>query len=101
MEEIVQLYVGYPEATVTRPTKELKAFERVFLKAGEEKTVTLTVKTADLAYYNEYLREFVTERGRYDLRVGASSRDIRLTQSIYCNAATPYTMSAKGETMVG
>jgi beta-glucosidase len=51
--EVVQLYVSDPVCSVLRPEKELKAFEKIFLKPGETKTVTMQVQVADLAFYDE------------------------------------------------
>src|SRR5262249_40872573 len=60
-EEIVQLYVGLPSATVDRPVKLLRGFERVALAPGETQRVTLPVKAAELAYYDPSRREWVVE----------------------------------------
>lgn len=93
--EIVQLYVGKNANTaVFKAEKELKAFQKVYLKAGEAKTVTLTFEEADFAYYNVKARAWVVENGDYAVMVGASSRDIRLTASVsivgHSEAAVPY-----------
>ena len=90
--EVAQIYIGNPTATVTRPVKELKAFEKVFVKAGEEKTVSVSVPLKDLGYYNTMLHEWVTEDGAYIVSVGASSQDIRLEKQIEIDASVPYTM---------
>ena len=74
--EVAQLYVSDPVCSVLRPEKELKAFEKVFLKPGESKTVTLQVKVADLAFYDESKRSWNTEAGEYILQLGNSSRNI-------------------------
>ncbi len=74
--EVVQLYVSDPVCPVLRPEKELKAFEKVFLKPGETKTVVLPVKVADLAFYDESKKAWNTEAGEYILQLGNSSRDI-------------------------
>ena len=80
--EIVQLYVQGPDSRIIRPAKELKAFEKVMLKAGEEKTVWLDVSVHDLAFYNEFIRRWTVEPGTYQLLIGSSSRDIRETIQI-------------------
>ncbi len=72
--EIVQLYIHDFIASVTRPMKELKAFKRVEIKAGETKTVNLTLKAKDLAFYNEQM-EYITEPGEFKIMVGSSSKD--------------------------
>lgn len=74
--EVVQLYVSDPVCSVMRPEKELKAFEKVFLKPGETKTVEVQVKVADLAFYDESKKAWNTEAGEYILQLGNSSRSI-------------------------
>jgi beta-glucosidase len=75
--ETVQLYVKGPESRITRPAKELKAFKKVLLKAGEQKAVQLEVPVRDLAVYNEFIRNWMVEPGDYQMLIGSSSRDIR------------------------
>jgi beta-glucosidase len=74
--EVVQLYVSDPVSSVLRPEKELKAFEKIFLKPGETKTVEMKVKVADLAFYDESKKAWNTEAGEYILQLGNSSRTI-------------------------
>lgn len=78
-EEVVQLYVQHAGSRVERPREELKAFSRVMLQQGEKKTVHLSFKVSDLAYWNEVEDKFVVEPDPINLRVGSSSSDIRLT----------------------
>ena len=99
--ETVQLYVQAPDSTVTRPIKELKSFQKIFLKQGEAKKVRLQLPVKDLSYYNIMLHDWVVEDGRYDLLVGASSQDIRVRAAIRYEGSMPYTMRAAGKTMVG
>ncbi|HPO81507.1 MAG TPA: glycoside hydrolase family 3 N-terminal domain-containing protein [bacterium] len=77
-EEVVQLYIHDEWASVERPIKELKGFIRVYLEAGEEKEVTFRLFTDQLAFYDEDMR-FIVEAGIFEVMVGASSEDIRLT----------------------
>lgn len=70
--EVVQLYIRDKVATVTRPVRELKGFEKIFLKKGESKKVSFTVKPAGLRFYNQDM-EFVAEPGEFDVWVGGSS----------------------------
>ena len=77
-EEVAQLYVSRPGATVDWPSKELKAFERVALKAGESKKVTLTVPVAELRYWNTDESKWDLEGGKLGIMVGSGSDDIRL-----------------------
>ncbi len=90
--EAVQLYVGDPVSTVSKPIKELKQFEKVFLKAGETKRVTFQITDEDLSYYNVSMHQWVVENGVYDLYLCASSQDIRLKVSIEYNDPHSYSM---------
>ena len=76
-DEVVQLYVSRPEATVEWPVKELKAFDRITLAAGETKTVTLEIPVKDLRYWNVDKSAWDLEHGRLVLLLGAASDDIR------------------------
>jgi beta-glucosidase len=76
--ETIQVYV-HPEASpVARPVKELKAFAKVMLKAGEARDVAIRLELSDLAYYNVTGHKWVLPPGKYDLLVGTSSRDLPL-----------------------
>ena len=81
-DEVVQLYVSRPDATVEWPVKELKAFRRVSLSAGETKTVTLSVPIKDLRYWNEATGAWDLEYGKLQLLVGSASDDIRETAEV-------------------
>ena len=76
-DEVVQLYVARPEAKVEWPAKELKAFDRVSLAAGETKTVTLEIPVKDLRYWNVDKNAWDLEHGKLVLLVGSASDDIR------------------------
>ena len=80
--EIAQLYVAKPDATVFRPAKELKGFTKVFLKAGESKTVTIPLDDKTFRYWNVATDCWEVEGGSYQLLVGANVQDIRLTADI-------------------
>ena len=84
--EVTQLYVGDMESTIFRPVKELRAFKKVFLKAGEEKEVSLTLSKRDFAFFNVYTGEFNVESGEFAILVGASSRDIKLIKKVTVNS---------------
>lgn len=73
-EEVVQLYIRDLVGSVTRPVKELKGFEKVSLKAGEEKTITFKLNTEDLAFYNREW-EWTTKPGKFHVFVGGNSKD--------------------------
>jgi beta-glucosidase len=72
-DEVVQLYVTYPDSKVERPIKQLKGFKRVFIPAGETKTVTIPLKAIDLAYWNVGKHVFTVENGKVKLMIGGSS----------------------------
>jgi beta-glucosidase len=76
-DEIAQLYIRDAAASVTRPVKELKAFKRVSLKAGESKRVSFDLHVNQLGFYNPAM-DFVVEPGTINVMIGASSEDIRL-----------------------
>ena len=80
--EIAQVYVADKESTIFRPKKELRAFTKVFLKAGESKEVTLELSKRAFAYYNVNLGDWHVESGDFEIMVGASSRDIKLTDTV-------------------
>lgn len=80
--EVAQLYVSDVESTIYRPVKELKGFKKVFLKAGEEKEVEITLDKRAFAYYNVNIGDWHVESGEFKILVGASSRDIKLETSI-------------------
>ena len=78
-DEVVQLYVHRMDSSVEWPQKELKAFKRVSLKAGERKTVRLEIGLDDLRYWNEETDAWTLEHGKLELLLGAASDDIRQT----------------------
>lgn len=74
--EIVQLYIRDVVGSVTRPVKELKGFEKVFIKAGESKTVNFKITPEMLKFY-DYDLNFVFEPGDFDVMIGGNSRDVK------------------------
>jgi len=80
--EIAQVYVTLPGGKVFRPAKELKGFTKVFLKAGESRTVTVPFDDKAFRYFNVKTNRFEVESGEYQVMVGASVADIRLTGSV-------------------
>ncbi|MBS7648855.1 glycoside hydrolase family 3 C-terminal domain-containing protein [Candidatus Bathyarchaeota archaeon] len=76
-DEVVQLYIRDPVASVSRPIKELKGFKRVTLEPGEKKKVKFTLFMDQLAFYDRHMR-LVVEPGEYEVMIGSSSEDIRL-----------------------
>jgi beta-glucosidase len=87
-QEVVQVYVGDPEASLVRPVRELKRFEKVQLEPGEEKAISFQLDDDALAFYDPYRSEWTVEPGQYDVWIGSSSRDIRLTGSFNLEEST-------------
>ncbi len=85
--EVAQLYVADKESTVYRPVKELKGFRKIYLEPGEEKTAEITLCRRAFAFYNVEVNDWTVESGEFDILVGASSADIRLTATVKVNAA--------------
>ena len=81
--EVAQLYVNDVESTIYRPVKELRGFKKVFLKAGEEKEVEITLDKRAFAYYNVNIGDWHVESGDFKILVGASSRDIKLEATVF------------------
>ncbi len=80
--EVVQVYASYPGAKVERCVKELKGFQKIFLKPGESKRVTIPVRIRDLAYWDEFEHQFRVDAGDIEFLVGSTSEDIRGTARI-------------------
>ncbi|MDE3103729.1 MAG: glycoside hydrolase family 3 C-terminal domain-containing protein [Acidobacteriota bacterium] len=77
--EVVQLYVHDGHAKIDRPVRELKGFARVALKAGEERTVHFKLDRAALSYWNPETKDWQADPGVFEVQIGASAEDIRLT----------------------
>ena len=80
--QTVQIYVRPERPSVTRPVHELKAFEKLFLRAGERRTVEFTLPARAFSYYSETEGRWVEDPGPYTIEAAASSRDIRSTAQI-------------------
>lgn len=80
--EVAQVYVTDDQCSVVRPVKELKGFEKVFLRPGEEKSLSLRLDHEAFRFYDPYKHDFVVEPGMFTVSVGSSSADIRLTESL-------------------
>ena len=96
-KEISQLYVGLQGSGIIRPVKELKGFDKVFLKARENKKVSIPFDDKTFRYFNVKTNKWEIEKGTYDIYVGASSNDIRLTATIFqkgTEAELPYDIKA-------
>jgi beta-glucosidase len=75
-EETVQLYIRDMVSTITQPVKELKAFQKVWLKKGESKEVIFTLSIEDLKFYDSFLN-LVYEPGAFKVFIGGNSRDVK------------------------
>jgi beta-glucosidase len=75
-EETVQLYIQDLVGSVTRPVKELKGFQKIFLKKGEQKTVNFNIKVDDLKFFDNNLN-YVAEPGNFKVYIGSNSRDVK------------------------
>lgn len=80
--EIVQLYIKNPVVYEIRPEKELRDFAKVFLKAGETKTVAFTLNARAFSYYETRIHDWYAESGDYEILLASSSRDIRLQDTV-------------------
>lgn len=85
-EEVVQMYAAHSSSKESRPAEELRDFRRVFISAGKTIPVVLHLRANDLRYWDERAHAFVLENDIVEVRVGASSDDIRSRQSIRVNA---------------
>jgi beta-glucosidase len=81
-QEVVQLYVHEREASVKRPIKDLRGFQRISLDAKEKNAVTFALPAGDLAFYDIGTKKFVVKPGAFDILVGSSSEDIRLKDKV-------------------
>ena len=81
-KEIVQIYVSDEESSLQRPEKELKKFVKIELEPGEEKVVSFKLESRDFSYYDAKRNRWIAESGEYVISAAASSRDIRLSETI-------------------
>ncbi|MFT0802840.1 glycoside hydrolase family 3 C-terminal domain-containing protein [Bacillus swezeyi] len=91
--EIAQLYVGCKSKDIFRPKKELKGFSKIFINAGETKTVTIPFDDKTFRYFNIKTNKWEIEEAEYDIMVGASCTDIRLADTLFVEgtgAPLPY-----------
>ena len=80
--EVVQAYFSLPGSSISRPPRELKAFQSVAVEPGETVTATLVARLDDLAYWNVRIDDWAVEGGTYTVEVGASSRDLRTSTTV-------------------
>ena len=80
--ETAQVYVSDQQCSVPRPPQELKSFQKVHLKTGESRRVTLELDETAFRFWNPASKAWTVEPGEFEIRVGSSSRDIRLHATI-------------------
>ncbi|MCC8144848.1 MAG: glycoside hydrolase family 3 C-terminal domain-containing protein [Bacteroidales bacterium] len=80
--EIAQVYIKDRVASEERPLKELKGFEKIRLKPGEEAPVTITLSEEDFSFYSSKHHQWIFEKGEFDIKIGRSSRDIVLEETV-------------------
>jgi len=83
---VVQLYIHDLDPKIDKPVRELKGFSKIALNPGEAGTVTFTIRR-DLAYYDVHGRGWKADAGKYEIEIGASSRDLRLKSVIRLTGA--------------
>jgi beta-glucosidase len=77
-DEVVQIYFRHVNSAVPQPSEALCGFERVSLRAGESRKITLEIPAGQLRYWDVVAKKYVVEPGEYELLIGAASDDIRL-----------------------
>ena len=100
-KEVVQLYIAPKCNLVERPIKELKGFKKVSLNSGESETVFFTLNKRSFAFYDVDKKDWRVEDGVYEILVGASSRDIRLSKEIHVSPTKPYERKLTVNTPMG
>ena len=96
--EVVQLYLSDLECSLARPDQELKAFEKLALGPAETKEVRFTLNRSALSFYDPAREGWVAEPGRFEVRVGSSSRDIRARARFTLEECRPLTASGASRT---
>jgi beta-glucosidase len=81
-DEVVQLYVKHEKSALEHPVQELRGFKRIALQPGETKTVEIPLAASTLGYWDTHKNVSVVEPGKLELRVGASSADVRLKKTV-------------------
>lgn len=100
-KEVIQLYVRDVEASVIRPEKELKGFEKVELAPGEEKTVEFVLDKRAFAYYNPELQDWHVESGDFEILIGKSSAELVLQETIRVQSTVRLKKTVSRNSLVG
>lgn len=82
-DEVVQVYVRDIKASVKVPIRQLKRFQRITLKPGENKTVSFNLPASELSFYDIKSNDFIVEPGEFEVQIGSSSGDIRLRKTFF------------------
>ncbi len=85
-DEVVQLYIRDPQASITRPVRELKGFKRITLEPGQTETVAFDLHTNQLGFYNHEMA-YAVEPGTIEIMVGTSSADLPLRTTVEITGA--------------
>jgi beta-glucosidase len=83
LHEVAQVYIHDVQSSLPRPDQELKAFQKVFLQPSEKRTVRLALDFRAFAFYEPEQRGWMAKEGDFTIRVGSSSRDIRLSDTFH------------------
>lgn len=100
-KEVVQLYVHSAHDGAARPEQELKGFEKVYIAPGKTETVEFELNPRAFAYYESAIRDWHVEGGAYEIRIGASSRDVRAAKTIEIEAGKPIPVRVTMDTTFG
>ncbi|MBR6761497.1 MAG: glycoside hydrolase family 3 C-terminal domain-containing protein [Oscillospiraceae bacterium] len=87
---VLQFYVRDPHSTLTKPVRELKAFRKLTLSAGETKTISITLDRTAFSSYDPNLHLWTFEEGFYEISAGFSSRDLQASCMVYADVESPY-----------
>lgn len=99
-KEIVQVYIRDAESFLPRPEKELKAFAKASLMPGESSQLHFLLTRKDFSYYNPDLKRWIAENGEYEIMIGASSRDIRLSEKMMLTHADSMERKLDGDSIL-
>lgn len=100
-KEAVQLYVSDKVSSVQRPVRELKGFRKIGLMPGEEKEITFQLDKRAFAYYEEKIHDWFIESGDFQIEIGASSRDIRLSADVQVNSSVQLPVHYSRQSIIG
>ena len=98
-EEIVQLYVADKVASMVRPIKELKGFQKVFIPKGQTKRVEFKLNVKDLGFWND-LMQYVVEPGAFEIMVGTNSEELQKKEAVWDDGKVSEAPSVKGHVVV-